>query len=110
MQSGFGFAAVLADGKITWHSHATLPWLALIGVAGVTAHLCLTSALSLAPASSVVPVDFARLPVIAAIGATFYAEPVKITLFLGAGLIFIGIWLTLKDARPTPDSRISTDL
>jgi drug/metabolite transporter (DMT)-like permease len=96
MQAVIGFAAVLADGQITLPTLATLPWLALIGIAGVSAHLCLTSALSLAPASSVVPVDFARLPVIAAIGAVFYAEPVEATLFLGAGLIFLGIWVNLR--------------
>jgi drug/metabolite transporter (DMT)-like permease len=96
MQAGFGFAAVLADGTIALPTLATLPWLVLIGIAGVTAHLCLTSALSLAPASSVVPVDFARLPVIAAIGAVFYAEPVEATLFIGAGLIFLGIWVNLR--------------
>jgi drug/metabolite transporter (DMT)-like permease len=105
MQAGFGFAAVLADGTITLPTLATLPWLALIGVAGVTAHLCLTSALSLAPASTVVPVDFARLPIIAAIGALFYAEPVEVTLFLGAGLIFLGIWINLRGGTPTPQGK-----
>jgi drug/metabolite transporter (DMT)-like permease len=102
MQAGFGFAAVLADGQITLPTLATIPWLVLIGCAGVTAHLCLTSALSLAPASSVVPVDFARLPLIAVIGAVFYAEPVEITLFFGAGLIFLGIWINLRSATSTP--------
>ena len=102
MQAGFGFAAVLADGTITLPTAATLPWLALIGVAGVTAHLCLTTALSLAPASNVVPIDFARLPVIAVIGAVFYSEPVEITLFLGAVLIFLGIWINLGGATSAP--------
>jgi drug/metabolite transporter (DMT)-like permease len=104
MQAGFGFAAVLADGTISLPTLATLPWLALIGVAGVTAHLCLTSALSLAPASSVVPIDFARLPVIAAIGAVFYAEPVEMTLFLGAALIFLGIWVNLRGGASLPQA------
>ncbi len=98
MQAGFGTAAMLADGQVALPTLATLPWLTLIAVAGVTAHLCLTSALSLAPASMVVPVDFARLPVIALIGALFYAEPVEATLFLGAGLIFLGIWINLRGA------------
>jgi drug/metabolite transporter (DMT)-like permease len=102
MQAGLGFAAVLADGTITLPTLATLPWLALIGLAGVTAHLCLTTALSLAPASNVVPVDFARLPLIAAIGAIFYAEPVEMTLLLGAGLICLGIWVNLRGASSAP--------
>jgi drug/metabolite transporter (DMT)-like permease len=96
MQAGFGTLAMLADGQVALPTLATLPWLTLIGIAGVMAHLCLTSALSLAPASMVVPVDFARLPVIAVIGAVFYAEPVEATLFLGAGLIFLGIWINLR--------------
>jgi hypothetical protein len=48
------------------------------------------------------PVDFARLPLIAAIGAFFYAEPVEITLFLGAALIFLGIWVNLRGASSAP--------
>ncbi|MDM7930667.1 DMT family transporter [Tabrizicola sp.] len=96
MQAGFGTVAMLADGAVALPTLATLPWLVLIGIAGVTAHLCLTTALSLAPASMVVPVDFARLPVIAAIGALFYAEPVEAALFLGAGFIFLGIWINLR--------------
>lgn len=102
MQAVFGTAAMLADGQVTLPTLATLPWLALIGVAGITAHLCLTTALSLAPASVVVPVDFARLPIIAAIGAVFYAEPVEMTLFLGAALIFLGIWINLRSGASGP--------
>ena len=98
MQAGFGFVAVFADGQVTLPTLATLPWLVLIGVAGVTAHLCVTNALSLAPASKVVPVDFARLPVIAVVGALAYDEPVAASLFLGAALIFVGIWITLRPA------------
>jgi drug/metabolite transporter (DMT)-like permease len=101
MQAVFGTAAMLADGQVTLPTLATLPWLALIGVAGITAHLCLTTALSLAPASVVVPVDFARLPIIAAVGALFYAEPVEATLFAGAALIFLGIWINLRSGTGT---------
>ncbi|WP_374645352.1 DMT family transporter [Tabrizicola sp.] len=101
-QTGFGGAAMLADGAVTLPTLATLPWLALIGVSGVTAHLCLTSALSLAPAGTVVPMDFARLPIIAVVGAVFYAEPVEPALFLGAALIFLGIWINLRSGISAP--------
>ena len=107
MQAGFGTVAMLADGQAQAPTLATMPWLVLIGIAGVTAHLCLTSALSLAPASMVVPVDFARLPIIAAIGAFFYAEPVELTLFLGAGLIFLGIWINLRSPSPAAVPQIN---
>ncbi len=98
MQAGFGTLAMLADGQVTLPDLATLPWLGLIGIAGIVAHLCLTIALSLAPASTVMPIDFARLPLIAVVGAVFYDEPVELALFLGAALIFAGIWITLRRA------------
>jgi drug/metabolite transporter (DMT)-like permease len=105
MQSGLGTVAMLASGDVTLPTLATLPWLCLIAVAGITAHLCLTTALSLAPASVVVPVDFARLPIIAVVGAVFYAEPIEFTLFIGAGLIFLGIWITLGTGASSPQGQ-----
>jgi drug/metabolite transporter (DMT)-like permease len=105
MQAGLGSLAMVLQGGMTLPTSATLPWLGLIAVAGITAHLCLTTALSLAPASVVVPVDFARLPIIAAIGAAFYDEPIDITLFLGAGLIFLGIWITLGSGASSPQGK-----
>lgn len=102
MQASFGTIAMLADGQVTLPGLATLPWLGLIGIAGITAHLCLTTALTLAPASTVMPIDFARLPLIAIVGAVFYDEPVELALFLGAALIFLGIWITLRTAPPQP--------
>jgi drug/metabolite transporter (DMT)-like permease len=101
MQAVFGTVAMTLFGPVTLPTLATLPWLVLIGIAGITAHFSLTTALSLAPASTVVPVDFARLPIIAVVGALFYDEAVEATLFLGAALIFLGIWITLQGAsRP----------
>ena len=108
MQAVLGTLAMLADGQVGLPNLVTLPWLGLIGVAGVTAHLCLTTALSLAPASSVVPVDFARLPIVAVIGAAFYAEPIEITLFIGAGLIFFAIWIILRSGASLPQGKAVT--
>jgi drug/metabolite transporter (DMT)-like permease len=102
MQAVLGCLAMALSGPITLPTFSTLPWLGLIAVAGITAHLCLTTALSLAPASVVVPVDFARLPIIAAIGWIFYNEAVELSLFLGAGLIFLGIWITLGSGASRP--------
>jgi drug/metabolite transporter (DMT)-like permease len=105
MQAVLGSAIMTLGGPVTLPTLTTLPWLGLIAVAGITAHLCLTTALSLAPASVVVPVDFARLPIIAVIGAAFYDEPIEITLFLGAGLIFLGIWVTLGSGASRPQGQ-----
>lgn len=95
LQTGFGLALAGMDGRLALPSFTTLPWLALIGLSGVTAHLCLTRALQLAPASFVGPIDFARLPLIALIGAAFYAEPLTLSLALGAALILGANWLSI---------------
>ncbi|MEL6509223.1 MAG: DMT family transporter [Pseudomonadota bacterium] len=88
MQAGFGIIAAGYDGDIALPSAASVPWLVLIGCAGLLAHFCLTTALSLAPASVIMPIDFVRLPVIAVIGALFYNEAIDLWVFVGAVLIF----------------------
>ncbi|MGL4321296.1 MAG: DMT family transporter [Paracoccaceae bacterium] len=103
MQLMLGLICTFWDGQVRWPDAQTLPWLALIGLGGVAAHLCLTTALSLAPASFVVPVDFLRLPVIAIIGAIAYQEAIDPWVILGGAIIFAGNWINLAfAARPRP--------
>lgn len=104
-QAIFGIAAAGYDGQITWPTGQTLPWLGLIGVCGLLAHYSLTSALSLAPASFVVPIDFVRLPVIAVIGAVAYGEALDPFVLGGGAVIFLGIWISIRaelQNRPRP--------
>ena len=96
MQFCFGIVCILVSGHITWPTHATLPWLGLIGLAGVLAHLCLTTALALAPASFVVPIDFIRLPLIAVVAAVAFGEPIDPMVLLGGAVIFTGIWINVR--------------
>ncbi len=97
-QSAFGVIGAGYDGVFAWPTAQTLPWLVLIGFCGLLAHFSLTSALSLAPASFVVPIDFIRLPVIAVVGALLYAEPLDPYVFIGGAVIFAGIWLNIRAA------------
>ncbi|MCB1345893.1 MAG: DMT family transporter [Rhodobacter sp.] len=76
-----------------WPPTALWPWLAVVAVTGLTAHFSLTTALGLAPAMLVAPMEFARLPLIALVGVWLYAEPLDPMVFLGAALIFsANIW------------------
>lgn len=102
MQGVLGLVTAGHDGVIQLPTLPTLPWLLLIGFCGVLAHLCLTTALSLAPASYVVPIDFARLPVIAAVGMLFYAEPLDPFVLLGAAVIFLGNWANIRAETRKP--------
>ncbi|WP_456390152.1 DMT family transporter [Profundibacter sp.] len=101
MQSVFGLICAGYDGDIQAPSAVTLPWLTLIGFAGLLAHFCLTKALTIAPASTVIPFDFARLPLIAIIGALFYNEPIDGFVIIGAILIFAGNYLNIKTTPGT---------
>ncbi|RUS60500.1 DMT family transporter [Pseudorhodobacter sp. E13] len=95
MQLVMGLVMAGHDGDLALPTAQTLPWLVLIGLCGLTAHFCLTTALSLAPASVVVPVDFLRLPLAFAIGWVLYGEGVNLWLLLGAGFILAGITINL---------------
>ncbi len=88
LQSVFGVICAGFDGDIALPSVSSLPWLALIGAGGLCAHFCLTKALSMAPATVVVPVDFLRLPVMALIGLALYSESIDLYVVLGAAIIF----------------------
>jgi len=98
------FAAVIVswDGEVPVPTPAQAPWLLLIGVAGLAAHWCLTSALDAAPASKVMPMDFARLPVIAVVGWAAYGEALDPLVFLGAALILGGNLLGLRRNDRSP--------
>ena len=102
MQLVFGVIAAGYDGDVAMPDAQTLPWLALIAIAGLVAHFCITSALSIAPATVVMPIDFIRLPVIAVIGMLAYNEALDVWVFVGAALIFGGNYLNiLVETRKT---------
>ena len=81
-------------------SAALWPWLVLVGVTGLSAHYCLTSALGHAPASIVAPMEFLRLPVIALVGALVYAESVALAVFIGGAVILTANMINLGVRLP----------
>ena len=96
MQLILGLVTAGIDGDIAWPTRANLPWIAVIGIGGLSAHFCITTALSLAPATIVLPIDFGRLPVIALIGLWLYGEPVNLAVILGALVIFAANYLNIS--------------
>ncbi|WP_424830693.1 DMT family transporter [Ruegeria sp.] len=95
MQAVFGLIASAIDGQMGLPSVQTAPFLLLVGLAGLLAHFCITNALAIAPATVVVPFDFARLPTIAIVGMILYNEPLDHWTLLGAVVIFAGIFLNV---------------
>lgn len=80
---GIGFVAhgFTSVDSLTWM------WVALVGLGGLTAHYALTQAFALADAIVVAPMDFLRLPLIAAVGAWLYGETLNPYVLVGAGVV-----------------------
>ncbi|WP_171121261.1 MULTISPECIES: DMT family transporter [unclassified Ruegeria] len=95
IQAILGLVASGIDGQIALPSAQTAPFLLLVGLAGLLAHYCITNALAIAPATVVVPFDFARLPTIAIVGMILYQEPLDQWTLLGAAVIFSGIFMNV---------------
>lgn len=95
MQLAMGLICAGIDGQIELPAAEHLPWIAVISLAGLGAHFCLTTALSLAPASIVTPIDFLRLPLIALVGMVLYNEGLDIYVFIGAAIIFASNYINI---------------
>ena len=75
---------------------AVLPWILVIAVCGTYSHYCMTRALQHAEATTIVPMDFLRVPLSALVAWLVYAEAVDLWTVLGAALILGGNALNLR--------------
>ena len=94
-QTGFGLALAQLGG-FTWPPSSIWGWLVVVGLTGLSAHYALSSALGLAPASTVAPMEFLRLPVIALVGVWLYSEALEPLVFVGACVILLANWVNLR--------------
>ncbi len=92
------FPLALIPSMMNWRPvvQQAWPWIFVVGVVALTAHYCMARAMKMADATIVVPMDFLRLPLIAAVGGILYSEKVEIWVFLGAALIFAGHLFSIK--------------
>lgn len=75
-------------------------WLFFVGLMATVAHFGMARALSLVEASSVVPLDFTRLPFAAAIGYFAFGEVPSVWIWPGAALIMgSAIYIARREAR-----------
>jgi drug/metabolite transporter (DMT)-like permease len=78
-------------------------WVLFVGVCGLSAHYCFTSALLVADATIVVPMDFMRLPLSAIVTFFVYGKSISIWVFIGAVVIFAGVFANVRaESRRTP--------
>jgi drug/metabolite transporter (DMT)-like permease len=99
MQLIFGFITSFFDGKLDLPSAESVPWIFVLGLGGIVAHYCITTALTYATPSLLAPIDLFRLPLAVLIGIIFYSESVDMYIYIGSLLIVIANWLNLKKAN-----------
>jgi len=81
-----------------WHTPSAhvLRWIIVIAFCGTYSHYCMTQAMRYADATVVVPMDFLRVPLSAAVGWLIYSERLDAATIAGAALILTGNLLNLK--------------
>jgi drug/metabolite transporter (DMT)-like permease len=78
-------------------------WCAVvIAFGGTFSHFCMARAMLYADATIVLPMDFLRVPLTAAVGWLVYSERLDIFTVFGAALILTGNLLNLKPPAPAP--------
>ncbi len=108
MQTVFSLICAGYDFDIKIPTKTDLPFLLVVSVTGLTAHLCMTKAFSLAPVSVVMPIDFVRLPLISMVGYLFYNEVITWYIILGSALVFLGNYINIKaEERAQSNERVS---
>ena len=81
-----------------WHTPSAhvWPWIVVIAFCGTYSHYCFTQAMRYADATVVVPMDFLRVPLSAAVGWLVYSERLDAATIAGAALILTGNLLNLR--------------
>lgn len=74
-------------------------WVTCIGVTALSAHYCITKALQRAELSTVVTMDFLRLPLITLVGFFIYNEAIDYAVIIGGAIMLTANLTNLSQAR-----------
>jgi len=79
-----------------WPNYSDYFWLILIGLSGIWAHFSLAKALKKEDISSLISIDYLRLPILILAGILFYNQTFDITIIIGGTLIILGNYINQK--------------
>jgi drug/metabolite transporter (DMT)-like permease len=96
LQAVFGVICAGYDGVMDIPRGSEWLWVFIIGVCGLCAHFCITTALQLAPATIVTPFEFLRLPLITFVGVVLYGEKLEWLVFLGAFIVLLANIMNIR--------------
>ena len=75
-----------------------------LGGCGTAGHLLFTQAMQMADASLMMPFDFVRLPIVAALGYVLFGQTVDAWTWVGATIIFSsGVYIAHRESRLHPE-------
>ena len=73
-------------------------FLIVVGISAITAHFTLAKAMVNDDISSIISIDYFRLPILISIGILIYNENFEPIYLIGGTLIFLGNWINKKSA------------
>ena len=107
LQAVFGVICAGYDGVMDVPRGSEWLWVVIIGICGLCAHFCITTALQLAPATIVTPFEFLRLPLITFVGVVLYGEQLEWLVFLGAFIVLLANIINIRAETRVSKSAIS---
>lgn len=107
LQAVFGVICAGYDGVMDVPRGSEWLWVVIIGICGLCAHFCITTALQLAPATIVTPFEFLRLPLITFVGVVLYGEQLEWLVFLGAFIVLLANIMNIRAETRAQKSAIS---
>lgn len=107
LQAVFGVICAGYDGVMDFPRGSEWLWVVIIGICGLCAHFCITTALQLAPATIVTPFEFLRLPLITFVGVVLYGEKLEWLVFLGAFIVLLANIMNIRAETRASKSAIS---
>ena len=107
LQAVFGVICAGYDGVMDIPCGSEWLWVFIIGICGLCAHFCITTALQLAPATIVTPFEFLRLPLITFVGVVLYGEKLEWLVFLGAFIVLLANIMNIRAETRAQKSAIS---
>lgn len=88
----------------SWPVGSQWLWLTVVGLTALSAHYCIAKAMVFAEVTTVVTIDFLRLPLIALVGVFLYQEQFEVSLMMGGFLMLAGTFANLKQTAKTSTS------
>jgi drug/metabolite transporter (DMT)-like permease len=83
-----------------WPGPETMLWLALLAGAGTAGHLLFTRAFAIAEVTQIQPLEFVRLPLVAAMAFVLFAEVPTLWTWVGGSAIFAAtVYITHRESQ-----------